>query len=158
MSECSLVHEPCRRPEKIGGLAQVLQRRTPTWGDRPTDADYVAESRWRSQPAVVNEPENSTRRRSKVRPHCRAGKLYPPAIQSSASLQVLVAAIARWMKVQWQVKANPRLDPSLLQCTRRSPGTPLTRTSPTTSSLPPAITVAQSSPSALATCDPVRGL
>src|SRR5215472_6646210 len=77
MSECSLVHEPCRRPEKIGGLAQVLQRRTPTWGDRPTDADYVAESRWRSQPAVVNEPENSTRRRSKVRPHCTSRKTLP---------------------------------------------------------------------------------
>src|SRR5262249_7672246 len=72
MSGCSLVHEPCRRPEKIGGLAQVLQRRTPTWSDRPTDADYVAESRWRSQPATVKE----------------AGKLYLPAIQSSASLQV----------------------------------------------------------------------
>jgi hypothetical protein len=71
MSECSLVHEPCRRPEKIGGLAQVLQRRTPTSGDRPTDADYVAESLWRSQPAIVKEPENSTRRRSKVRPHCK---------------------------------------------------------------------------------------
>src|SRR5207248_5070248 len=87
MSECSLVHEPCRRPEKIGGLAQVLQRRTPTWGDRPTDADYVTKSRWRSQPATVKEagklylpaiqssaslhrPENSTCRRSKVRPHC----------------------------------------------------------------------------------------
>src|SRR5436305_6769251 len=71
MSECSLVHEPCRRPEKIGGLAQVLQRRTPTWGDRPTDADNVAESRWRSQPATVKEAGNSTCRRSKVRPHCR---------------------------------------------------------------------------------------
>jgi hypothetical protein len=23
----------------------VVQRRTPTWGHRPTDADYVAESR-----------------------------------------------------------------------------------------------------------------
>jgi hypothetical protein len=42
----------------------------PHGGDRPTDADYVAESRWRSQPAILKEPENSTRRRSKVRPHC----------------------------------------------------------------------------------------
>src|SRR5205814_10677932 len=87
---CSLVHEPCRRPEKIGGLAQVLQRRTPTWGDRPTDADYVAESRWRSQPATVKE----------------AGKLYLPAIQSSASLHNCRDSNRRWMKVQWQVTTN----------------------------------------------------
>lgn len=57
--------------KKIGGLAQVLQRGTSPWGNRSDDADYVAESRWRSQPAIVKEPENSTRRRSKVRPHCK---------------------------------------------------------------------------------------
>jgi len=71
MSERALVHEPCRRPGKIGGLAQVLQRGAPSWGDRPDDADYATESQWRSQPAIAREPKNSTRRRSKVRPHCR---------------------------------------------------------------------------------------
>ena len=30
--------------------------------------DYVAQSPWRSQPAIVRKPENSTLRRSKVRP------------------------------------------------------------------------------------------
>ena len=57
--------------EKIGGLAQVLQRGTPAWGDRAKDADYVAQSRWRSQPAIVTKPENSTLRRSKDRSHCK---------------------------------------------------------------------------------------
>src|SRR2546423_763498 len=90
MSECSLVHEPCRRPEKIGGLAQVLQRRTPTWCDRPTDADYVAKSRGRSRPATVKE----------------AGKLYLPAIQSSASLHNCRGSNRRWMKVQWQITSH----------------------------------------------------
>ena len=68
-AECErpLVPEPCRRPRKDGGLAQVLQRRTPPWGDRPKDADYAAESRWRIQPATVSKPENSSLRRSKDR-------------------------------------------------------------------------------------------
>jgi hypothetical protein len=26
-------------------------------GDRPKDAEYVAQSRWRSQPAAVSKPE-----------------------------------------------------------------------------------------------------
>jgi putative transposase len=34
-------------------------------------ADYVAEARWRSQSAIVTVLENSTRRRSKVRPQCK---------------------------------------------------------------------------------------
>src|SRR5437764_12868713 len=38
---------------------------------RSATSIYVAESRWRSQPAIVKEPENSTRWRSKVRPHCK---------------------------------------------------------------------------------------
>ena len=33
-------------------------------------ADHVAESRWRSQPATVKEPENSTLRRSRKWSHC----------------------------------------------------------------------------------------
>ena len=33
-----------------------------------------AESRWRSQPAIVTEPEKSNRRRSKVRPQCKSRK------------------------------------------------------------------------------------
>src|SRR5947209_7047580 len=65
MFERPLVHEPCGRSKKIGGLAQVLQRRAPTWRDWPEDANYLAESRWRIQPATVIEPENSSLRRSK---------------------------------------------------------------------------------------------
>src|SRR5262249_26101637 len=104
MSGCSLVHEPCRRPEKIGGLAQVLQRRTPTWSDRPTDADYVAESRWRSQPATVKE----------------AGKLYLPAIQSSASLHSRRNSIIKWQG--YRVSAS-RLDEPNFRYTQPGNGT-----------------------------------
>jgi hypothetical protein len=39
-------------------------------GDRPEDADQLIELRWRNQPANVNEPEQSSLRRSIVRPHC----------------------------------------------------------------------------------------
>ena len=56
-----------RRPEKVGGLAQVLQRGTPTRRDRQKTADHAAQSRWRNQPAIVNRPENSNLRRSKDR-------------------------------------------------------------------------------------------
>ena len=65
MSEHALVPEPCRRPRKDGGLAQVLQRRTPSWGNRPKDADNAAGSRWRSQPGIVSKAEKSNRQRSK---------------------------------------------------------------------------------------------
>ena len=65
MPERALVPQPCRRRGKDGGLAQILQRGTPARGDRPKAADHVAESRWRSQPATVKKPENSTLRRSK---------------------------------------------------------------------------------------------
>src|SRR4051794_10315302 len=71
MFEHALVPEPCGCPGKNGGLAQVLQRRTPAWGDRAKAPDYVAQSRWRSQPAAVTKPENSTRRRSKDGSHCK---------------------------------------------------------------------------------------
>src|ERR1044072_7094600 len=70
MFEFALVPDACRRARKDGGLAQVLQRRTPAWGNRPKAADYVAESRWRSQPANVKKPEKSTLRRSKDWSHC----------------------------------------------------------------------------------------
>jgi hypothetical protein len=59
-------------------------------GDRQQDADYAAESRWRSQPAIMKS----------------AGKLYPPAIQSSASVQTGRGSNRGWMKPQWQVKAR----------------------------------------------------
>ena len=36
----------------------------------------------------------------------RAEKLYPPAIQSSASLHIGRGSNRRWMKVQWQVKSD----------------------------------------------------
>ena len=67
MPERSLVPEPCRCPAKDGGLAQVLQRGAPARGDRAEGADHVAQSRWRSQPAIVKKPGNSKPRRSKVR-------------------------------------------------------------------------------------------
>src|SRR6478672_7611937 len=66
MSEHALVPESCRRPRKDGGLAQVLQRRTPSWGNRPKDADNAAGSRWRSQPGIVSKAEKSNRQRSKI--------------------------------------------------------------------------------------------
>ena len=44
---------------------QVLQRRTPSWGNRPKDADNAAGSRWRSQPGIVSKAEKSNRQRSK---------------------------------------------------------------------------------------------
>ena len=34
VSERALVHDTCRRAGKVGGLAQVLQRGAPAWGDR----------------------------------------------------------------------------------------------------------------------------
>jgi len=42
----------------------------PQQGDRSEDADYVAQSRWRNQPATVSKPEKSNLQRSKVRPQC----------------------------------------------------------------------------------------
>jgi len=75
--------DPRRKPED----AQVLQRRTPASGDRPKDADYVAESLWRSQPVTVSKPEKSSRRRSNVRPQRKGRKIYPPAVQRSVSPQ-----------------------------------------------------------------------
>src|SRR6516165_5539258 len=71
MLERALVSDACRRARKDGGLAQLLQRRTPAWGDRPKAADNVAQSRWRSQPANVKKPENSILRRSKDWSHCK---------------------------------------------------------------------------------------
>ena len=63
--------------KKFGGLAQILQRGASARCDRPESADYVAESRWRSQPATVIEPENSSLRRSNVGSHCKTGTNSP---------------------------------------------------------------------------------
>jgi len=69
--------DPYRRAagyvDRIGGLAHVLQRGAPARCDRSESADYVAESRWRSQPAVMKEPENSSLRRSKEWSQRKAG-------------------------------------------------------------------------------------
>src|SRR5436190_1535688 len=73
MFERSLVPGPCRCAEKVGGWAQVLQRGTPTRGDRAKAPNYVADARWRSQPATVKEPENSSLRRSRKWSHCKTG-------------------------------------------------------------------------------------
>jgi transposase InsO family protein len=53
-------------------LAQILQRGAPARRDRPEAADYLAKSRWRSQPAIVNGPEKSNLRRSKEWSHCKS--------------------------------------------------------------------------------------
>jgi 2-polyprenyl-6-methoxyphenol hydroxylase-like FAD-dependent oxidoreductase len=55
MFERTLVPESCRRARKDGGLAQVLQRRTPARGDRPNAANNATQSRWHSQPAMVSK-------------------------------------------------------------------------------------------------------
>src|SRR4051812_33482543 len=77
MSQCPLVLESCGREAKDGGLAQVLQRKTPAWGDRAETADYHADPRWRSQPATVKRPENSTFRRSRKWAQRRGRKTLP---------------------------------------------------------------------------------
>jgi hypothetical protein len=56
--------------KKMEDRHKYCNEETARWGDRPKDADYVAQSRWCCQPAIVSEPE----------------KIYPPAIQCSASL------------------------------------------------------------------------
>ena len=59
-------------------------------GNKPP---IVAESRWRSQPAIVD----------------RAGKLYPPAVQSSVSVHNIGrGSNCRWMKAQWQVSGTAK--------------------------------------------------
>ena len=40
--ERPLVPDACGRARKVGGLAQILQRGSPAWGDRPQAADLVA--------------------------------------------------------------------------------------------------------------------
>jgi len=55
MSKRPPVPEPCKCAEKVRGLAQLLKRSAPAWRYRQQDADYGAESRWRSQPAIVKE-------------------------------------------------------------------------------------------------------
>ena len=57
--------------EKLEDWRKYYNEERPHSAIGQQDADYVAQSRWRNQPAIVT----------------RAGKLYPPAIQSSASLQ-----------------------------------------------------------------------
>ena len=57
------------------GCSQALlyneERPHAPWGDRPKDADYVAQSRWRHQPAIVKKPESSSLRRSNVGSHSK---------------------------------------------------------------------------------------
>jgi transposase InsO family protein len=62
--ERPLVPDACRCGRKDGGLAQILRRSPPAWGDRAQGADLVDQSRWRNQPAIVKGPGNSTFRRS----------------------------------------------------------------------------------------------
>ena len=70
MSERALVPEPCRCPEKVGGLAQSTTTRNARMGRSARKTPItLAESRWRSQPAIVKKPENSTLRRSRKWSH-----------------------------------------------------------------------------------------
>ena len=52
--------------EKMEDWRKYYNEERPHGSDRPEHAYYVARSRWRSQPAVVKKPENSSLRRSKV--------------------------------------------------------------------------------------------
>jgi hypothetical protein len=64
-----LLRRDCWRfPDQRSRASRRAGRPTGTapWGDRSKDADYVAQSRWRSQPAIVTKPENSGPRRSNV--------------------------------------------------------------------------------------------
>jgi putative transposase len=54
--ERPLVPDACRCGRKDGGLAQILRRSPPAWGDRAQGADLVDQSRWRNQPAIVKGP------------------------------------------------------------------------------------------------------
>lgn len=72
--ERSLVHGPCGCARKVGGLAQRLQRGQASQRDRIQRPDRPAYSRWRSQPAAVTEPQNSSLRRSRKRAHSKVGQ------------------------------------------------------------------------------------
>ena len=91
-------------PGKNWRIGADTTTKSATWRDRPEDADYIAESRWRSQPATVTGPENSTLRRSNIRPHCTA------SLHSNR----------HWMKLQRQVK----LPSSSIQLASVDPGLP----------------------------------
>jgi putative transposase len=67
----ALVPEPCRRPRKDGGLAQVLQRGPTPRRDRVQGPDIAHRTRRRCRPAVVTKPGISGTGRSKVRVRCK---------------------------------------------------------------------------------------
>jgi putative transposase len=56
--------------EKLEDWRKYYNEERPHGAIGQKDADYVAQSLWRSQPAIVSKPEKSTIRRSKDRPHC----------------------------------------------------------------------------------------
>jgi hypothetical protein len=58
--------------EKMEDWRKYYNEERPHGGDRPNAADNAAQSRWRSQPAMVSKAGKSNRRRSKDRPHCKA--------------------------------------------------------------------------------------
>jgi len=53
--ERALVSDPCRRPGKVGGLAQLLQRGSTAWGNRQQAPGFPHDSRRRIQPAGVDK-------------------------------------------------------------------------------------------------------
>jgi hypothetical protein len=98
-----LVPDACRRAGKVGGLAQLLQRGSPTRRDWQQVTDLTAASRWRTQPVIV-----------KTGP-----KLYPRPVQRLGAEQSRPDSRYRWMRNGGHVIANSTLD------SRRS--TPLLR-------------------------------
>jgi hypothetical protein len=53
--------------KKLEDWRKYYNEERPTWGNRPQTPNKLLNH----DPAILKEPENSTRRRSKVRPHCR---------------------------------------------------------------------------------------
>jgi hypothetical protein len=60
---------PSRMSERPLVLILADAQKKSAWGDREKAPNYIAEPTWRSQPAIVKEPEKSTCRRSKVQSH-----------------------------------------------------------------------------------------
>ena len=88
--ERALVSDPCRRPGKVGGLAQVLQRGSTAWGNRQQAPGFPHDSHRRIQPAGVT----------------KAGKLYLPAVQQSGADHSTRDSSPNWMKSRGSQQAS----------------------------------------------------
>ena len=88
--ERTLVFDPCRRPGKVGGLAQVLQRGSTAWGNRQQAPGFPYDSHRRIQPAGVT----------------KAGKPYLPAVQQLGADQSTPDSRHGWMRNGGQVSIS----------------------------------------------------